>query len=473
MSATDLLYFAGGLGDQTGKSDTNGGGGLHSVAGVAQGVAPTLAQMASYMTANGGAKAADTGVTYAWHTPDATHDRLTGTFTGGATNGLVGLVAYIDSVSWAEDPQWAIVTASSATTLDILTLGATFELDNALADLVVNVGGAFATPQAMVSNAADANQANQLVHMFYNVVQDIAATTFNLDNIIKGTIAANAWVIMESYTTVPGDNGRTKWTGAAATRRGVDIDNTVNFIWRNGWLYSATNTGNDGFYVGDTGNTNIIFENCLTDGWADGFMLIITTQSSLCVGCEATGTSGAGFYARGFGDVLYKCIAYGNAVNFNTRETTGRHVLVDCLEYDASGNEGTKGRGVGNYTVCINHTSDGSAGDGIANNTDASTIICINTTVSNSGSENLNEATGSLYTIYTNTYNPGATDVFLAGPGILAVNPLLDNEYKPHEIQVLKGGYNNSVMGAFPAKIVNPIERTRVRYMGVRYGANV
>ena len=60
-----------------------------------------------------------------------------------------------------------------------------------------------------------------------------------------------------------------------------------------------------------------------------------------------------------------------------------------------------------------------------------------------------------------------------AGPGMLAVNPMLNNEHKSTSMQVLQGGYDNTVIGAYPAKIVNKYLPTRVRLKPGRYLAEI
>lgn len=440
-SSSSLLYFA-----TTGSSasDTNGGGGLHSVGSVTVSKAPTAAQMLSYMDANGGPIDDTTAAVYTLNGGAGTDDLITKA--GQFTNTAIGHVAYIESTLEGSDA-WVIVTARTDNTIEFATVAWT----NGRADVVVNVGGAFSSPQVMVNKADDADEADQLVHMFYNEAQDIAAAYFDLDNVITGAVAHNAWVILESYTTTPGDNGRTKWTGDASARKGAILNNTANIIWRNGWLYDPDQITNDGFYVGAISATNVIFENCFADGWLDGFYTNATTKSSLFIGCEGVNAGGSGFYLQGIGNVAFNCVAHDNTnMGFWDSGTTQRAVLVNCLSYD-NGSRDIRGQGIGGYTVAINCTMDSSGDVGAECVTDAATIILVNCTISNSTAENIDEGTGSIYAQYTNTYNPGATDSFLAGPGNLAVDPQLDSDYLPASWQLMEAGIADA--GGSPSHI--------------------
>jgi len=441
-SSDSLLYFCGGIISNTGCDDTNGGGGKHFVAGVTVGKAPTNAERRSYMTDDGGPLAQTTNASYQYIAGFGIIIEA-----GKFSSDYVGLIAYIYHNSWSS-PHWALILDASSDSISVLHVGESDEADST----TVRIGGAFATPQAMVNAASDADTENMLVHMFYNQSQNIASATFNLDadhadSPAEGDKSKNAWVILESFTSECGDRGRTKWTGNAANYRGANIDRIENFIWRYPHIYSASGNTFDAFSIGSTSSFNVIIEDGLADGYLDGFWTDYNSDATVLIGCEAQNADGGGFYLRGNGDVAYKCISHDNSGGFNTRGTDGRHCLISCLSYN-NGSQAVKGRDTGNFCFVCDSTFDDN-GDtdskpGVESDEGYSTIIVVNSTVSNSNEQNLYANTGSLYAMNTNSYNPGLTDEFLAGYDNLEIDPQFDENYLPATWQLMESGIEDT-----------------------------
>lgn len=383
----DSFHFVGGLGTKADASDTNGGGGLHSIISASQGDRPTNAEQLSYMAADGGPVDAVTGATYTI----PLNSRITKV--NEFTNSQVGHYAYVQSTTGGSATR-ILITARDD---DWIEFGGTIGWGSPHTDVVANVGGTYATLAEAIDKVPDAINGD-LVHVLTNQNETPAAATDNI-NQLTGDVTDGSVVIIEGYGTVPGDNEIVTMDGQGTLADfGFDIDNIDNVIWMNLRAFDTTQAaGTNGWRIGVTvGVTNCMFINCIADDCRVGFVSL-NHDNTLFVNCQAVNNLLQGVLEKS--DACWEnLLSYNNEIGIEVES--------------------------GNSVILRNGTIDGNDVEGVLVETVAGTLLrCINTISSNNGSENFKGEVGTLTLDHCNSYNGGGADVATDIGNNLAVGP--------------------------------------------------
>ncbi len=223
-----------------------------------------------------------------------------------------------------------------------------------------------------------------------------------------GNLAAGTWKVLEGYTTTIGDGGMVVFDANNDTKRMMFIDDISNTCYRNITFQNTSRVAERIILLDNGAGTciNTIFENCvITDGrygltcdnYAKGVYLINCTihntnwdgtffagsiwfYNCKVYNCDSGGIRHVGGQLTCINSIVYNC---GRPIHISNAATAA--LIINCTLYDANW-EG----------VVVNHAS--------------STGMCINTVVSSSGSENFEQAAGTLTGMYNCSHNTGAPD---------------------------------------------------------------
>ena len=383
----DKLQFLGGLGTQADASDNNGGGGLHSKVSLAQGGYPTLAQMASYMGANGGPIKSAVGATYTPGSPN------TITKKGAFSPACVGLFARMTAIApWTH---WVLITAATADTISFADIGET-----GIGGVSVSVGGAWDTMQGLIDNAPNPDTDSETA-CFLGQNETMAASLTN-NNALTGVVASNSRVRLSGYGVYPGDGVPVVFTGNGALNdHGWVSDNIYNVDHEH---IRMTDFG--------VGNTK--------HGWKLG----VTTVCKNCTWTNCTGDNNTG---SGFTTLTLRGCAFINPKSHDNAVLgmifKDNVAVINPLIYGNGGN-GIKANAAATRVFVYGGTIDGNGSEGVLVDNAGAEVILLNTIVSNSGDENLKAGTGSILAVNCNLFNPGSTDDYIDGGGNLSVDPM-------------------------------------------------
>ena len=421
----DNCQFLGGLGTQVDASDVNGGGGLHSKVSLAQGGYPTLVEMESYMDANGGPLYTATAASFTGVGPFEERITKAGEFSAAC----VGLYAYISSATGG----WVHLVLITAADVNSITFSKVAEAPQT--DVVVNVGGAWNTMQALITNAPNPD-VNSETACFLGQNETLTASLTNF-NTLDGVLASNSRVRLSGYGVYPGDGVPVVFTGNGALNdHGWVSDNIYNVDHEH---IRMTDFG--------VGNTK--------HGWKLG----VTTVCTNCTWTNCTGDNNTG---AGFTTLTLRGCAFINPKSHDNAVLgmifKDNVAVINPLIYGNGGN-GIKANAAATRVFVYGGTIDGNGSEGVLVDNAGAEVILLNTIVSNSGDENLKAGTGSILAVNCNLFNPGSTDDYIDGGGNLSVDPMFadagngDFRLKPESglwnkgMPTLDGGY--STMGTW------------------------
>ena len=449
----DTLMFVNGLGDCSGADDTNGGGGLHSVAGIAQGDYPTLAEMLLYMASDGGPVKAVTDAAYT--APGASTDQWN---SASISDGLayIGLYAYLDHPDWevGETPVRALIIGGGTGFVTTASIGYGTEARDRG---IIRIGGAFATVNQLIDKSPDPTD-GFITHGHINAppadnhIIDISGGQLVNNGQLTGI--AGAAVILECYNDYPGDKGIVTFDGGGTLAAHAFLIDDIDLVKHVGFrMYNTAGVGGShGWNVGATSAVSkCIFDSCEADDCFAG--IYYGPNSSDCVfnSCSYINGDSYGMLVRG-NAVLNNVLSQGNALD-NLEVDATAVVVVNGGTFDGALVGGT------HHGIQVEHAD--------------AVVIVTNAISSNNGGSNFVATLGTLIVSYSNTYNPSAADDFINAGNNLAVDPQFDADYKPHNMQVLQGGMGGAAMGAYPAKIGNKIDNIRFRYNSSKYSGSL
>lgn len=164
--------------------------------------------------------------------------------------------------------------------------------------------------------------------------------TYTEDCNITTAGASTSFIVLEGYTTTPGDNGRIDWAGT--TRCLTDTPSSVYYHIRN-----INMTGGSSGCISMAGR--MFFQNCRFNGYCS------VTINNLFIDCHFFNSSNANI-AGNSENRLLGCRSYNptyTAFDFGAQNIT----LIGCLAYNLAAGNPAVGCGAGSHV--INCTLDG------------------------------------------------------------------------------------------------------------------
>lgn len=271
-----------------------------------------------------------------------THSTLTFTKTTHGLTPGAGQIFYVSSAS-AGNAGWYTVASFTTNTIVMTALVAGVDIGSDQTDIVTSTGAYLTIDKAITTGVAVAGD-----KIFVR-----SGTDYSEDAVIDVAGTQAAQIIVEGYTTTPGDNGQATMSGTTScltTTLGAGTNTyTVfkNFIFtgcsgagvslancRSMTFKRCTAHGNSGsgFFVPNTGAS---FELCTshTNGSVTSDHGFHATTSAAFVGCSAYGNSGNGLiFAQA---IVYGCEVYNNGTSgtklaqIKTSDATG-NVIIGC-----------------------------------------------------------------------------------------------------------------------------------------------